>query len=202
MKNRADVTECCVCTLLAGKWLLGDWIRWCLKIITSISNCAHKFLSLFLSIKPSLSLAAITAGESRPPSNLFYFRAEPHCISLCSGVSLWNMGTSWYNRRPLCWDITKRRLVVSYRRFAKLVTSVFKCHDCLPVEGGTDRLARNIDNYQSELRNISEERRSHLRRCGSLKSNTDHPVLCRPDPLPKRAWFHVLLALHRGYSKH
>jgi len=37
---------------------------------------------------------------------------------------------------------------------------------------GPDMLFRNVDNYQSTLRNISEERRSHLHRGGSLKSRS------------------------------
>jgi hypothetical protein len=31
--------------------------------------------------------------------------------------------------------------------------------DCLTLEGGTDRLSRNVGNYQSTLRNVPEERR-------------------------------------------
>jgi len=37
-------------------------------------------------------------------------------------------------------------------------------------EDWTDRLSRNVRNYQSRPRDISEERRSHLYRCGSLKT--------------------------------
>jgi len=35
----------------------------------------------------------------------------------------------------------------------------------------TDRLSPNVSNYQSTLRNVSEERKPHLRREGSLKQN-------------------------------
>jgi hypothetical protein len=42
---------------------------------------------------------------------------------------------------------------------------------CLTLEDGTDNLSRNVGkNYHSALRNIPEERRSHLRRGGGLKS--------------------------------
>ena len=38
------------------------------------------------------------------------------------------------------------------------------------LEDGTDRFYRNVGNYQSMLRNVLEERSSHLHRGGSLKS--------------------------------
>jgi len=37
------------------------------------------------------------------------------------------------------------------------------------LEDGTDRLSRNVGNYQSTLRNIQEERRYNLCSGGSLK---------------------------------
>jgi hypothetical protein len=40
----------------------------------------------------------------------------------------------------------------------------------LTLEDGTDRLSRNVGNYESTLRNIPEERRSPLHRGGNLKS--------------------------------
>jgi len=42
--------------------------------------------------------------------------------------------------------------------------------DCLTLECVTDRLSRNVGNYESTLRNIAEERISHLHRGGNLKS--------------------------------
>jgi hypothetical protein len=42
--------------------------------------------------------------------------------------------------------------------------------DCFTLEDGADILSRNIGNHQSTLRNIPEERRSHLQHGGSLKS--------------------------------
>ena len=39
-----------------------------------------------------------------------------------------------------------------------------------PIEDGTDRVSRNVGNYQSTLRNIQEEQRSHFHCGGSLKS--------------------------------
>jgi len=38
----------------------------------------------------------------------------------------------------------------------------------LILEDVTDRLSRNVCNYQSTLRNIPKERWSHLHRCWSL----------------------------------
>jgi hypothetical protein len=40
---------------------------------------------------------------------------------------------------------------------------------CLPLEDGTERLSRNVDNCQSKLRKIPEEEISHLNRSGCLK---------------------------------
>jgi hypothetical protein len=45
------------------------------------------------------------------------------------------------------------------------------------LDYGTDRLCRNVGNYQSTLRNIPEERRSYLHRSGSLKSRTATELL-------------------------
>ena len=44
------------------------------------------------------------------------------------------------------------------------------CYTVLTFEGWTDRLSRNVANYQSTLRNIPEERTSRLHRGGSLRS--------------------------------
>jgi hypothetical protein len=46
----------------------------------------------------------------------------------------------------------------------------------LALEDGTDRLNRNVGYWKSTLRNLTEERRSHLQRGGRLKSRkkTDH----------------------------
>jgi len=45
--------------------------------------------------------------------------------------------------------------------------------DRLILEDGADRLSRNVGNYQSALRNIPEERRSHISGGGSLKARTN-----------------------------
>ena len=42
--------------------------------------------------------------------------------------------------------------------------------DCLTLEDGINRLSRNVGNYQPTLRNIPEERCSHLHRACSPKS--------------------------------
>ena len=43
----------------------------------------------------------------------------------------------------------------------------------LTYEDGTDRLSRNVGIYQPTLRNIQEERRSHLHRGGNPNSLND-----------------------------
>jgi len=48
--------------------------------------------------------------------------------------------------------------------------------DCLILEGGTDRLSRNVGNYRPTLRNIPEEQISHLRRGGRLKITHDRII--------------------------
>jgi hypothetical protein len=69
---------------------------------------------------------------------------------LCSSVML----------RSVCWHMVTD---VSEQP----IRCIFKGQE---VQGGTDRLSRNVDNYQYALRNIQEERISHLHRGGSLKS--------------------------------
>lgn len=69
--------------------------------------------------------------------------------------------TGFCFRSSLFWDGTKRGLVVSDRRFGTI------------IEDGTDRVSRNVGNYQSTLRNILEEPRSLLHRERILKSLTD-----------------------------
>jgi hypothetical protein len=49
--------------------------------------------------------------------------------------------------------------------------------DSLILEGGNDRLFRDIRNFQYTLRNIREERISHLLRGGSLKSQNPSVIL-------------------------
>ena len=75
------------------------------------------------------------------------------------------------------WDFEQRRFVVRYRRFGATYRSYLQQsssttlpnHECLTLEEGTFRLCRNVDNYQSTLRQIPEERRSHLNCGGHLK---------------------------------
>ena len=43
----------------------------------------------------------------------------------------------------------------------------------LNYTGGTDKLSRNVGNYRSTLRNITEEQISHFHGGGSLKSRTN-----------------------------
>ena len=56
----------------------------------------------------------------------------------------------------LSYDITQRSLAISLRRFGTAAPI-----GCPP----------NVSNYQSTLRNVSEERKPHLQREGSLKQN-------------------------------
>jgi hypothetical protein len=51
--------------------------------------------------------------------------------------------------------------------------------DCLILEDGTDRLSRNVGNYQFMLRNIPEDPRSHLHDGGSLKSRIKGILISR-----------------------
>jgi hypothetical protein len=64
-------------------------------------------------------------------------------------------------RSFLFWDVTHRRLVVSYRRFGPTYKSHLQ---------GSSRLARNVGIYQSTLRNIPEKQISHLHHGGGRKS--------------------------------
>ena len=155
--------------VLAGKWLRGGWIRWCLKIITSISICTQ--ISLFISQYQALVISGSNYSLWVPPSsNVFHFRAEPRCILLCSGVSLWNMGTSWCKRCALFCHITQRTFLITCRSFGDNL-SVPSSWTTLPLKMGPvgcpERPARN---YHYALSNIPEERRSHLRRGWSLTS--------------------------------
>jgi hypothetical protein len=65
------------------------------------------------------------------------------------------------------WAVTQRRLVVTYIT-GQPIDPIFL--DCLTLEDGINRLSRNVGNYQSTLRNIPDERWSHLHRAWSLKS--------------------------------
>jgi hypothetical protein len=77
-------------------------------------------------------------------------------------------------RSSFFWDVTHRTLVVTVVS-EQLIDPIFKGQavqdDCVTVEDGTDRLSRNFGNYQSRLRNIPEERRSHIALKLYLRSN-------------------------------
>jgi hypothetical protein len=66
------------------------------------------------------------------------------------------------------WDVTQRRYVVSYLRFG----TTYQTH----LQGQALKIGQigcpetSVNNYLSSLRNIPEERRSHLYHGGSLKS--------------------------------
>ena len=42
------------------------------------------------------------------------------------------------------------------------ICPIFHCRSPLTIEDGTDRVSRNVGNYQSTLRNVLEERRLHF----------------------------------------
>ena len=85
--------------------------------------------------------------------------------------------TSVEFRSSLFWDITQRRLVVtdvSVQPIGPIFMdradwTVLPLKICLTVEDGSDRLSRNVDKYQSTVRNIAEERIPYI-----LESNP-HP---------------------------
>jgi hypothetical protein len=60
-------------------------------------------------------------------------------------------------KSALFWDVTQRRLAVTYRRFE----TTYRSHP-----------ETSVHNVQSRLCNITEERRTHLDRCCSLTSHT------------------------------
>jgi hypothetical protein len=51
-------------------------------------------------------------------------------------------------------------------------------------ECGTDRLFRNVDNYQTKSRNIPEELRCHLCGSGSMKSRRKQIISQASGPFP------------------
>jgi hypothetical protein len=68
--------------------------------------------------------------------------------------------------------------------------AVFSILELLPLEDRTNSLSRNIGkNYQSKLRNISEEQRSHMTiwRCrlglDSARSGSERPGLAQSGPV-------------------
>jgi hypothetical protein len=63
----------------------------------------------------------------------------------------------------LFWDVKMRRLAVAD-------VSGYHVGPTLTLENGADRLSRNVVHYQSTLRNIPVERRSHVHGGGSPKS--------------------------------
>jgi hypothetical protein len=73
--------------------------------------------------------------------------------------------------------------ICSYRRFGTIYQSHFKGQavflDCLTLQMGPVVCPEtSVTNYQSTLRNIPEERRSHLHRGESLKSREAYLFLC------------------------
>jgi hypothetical protein len=77
-----------------------------------------------------------------------------------------------------------RRLIVNYQHFGTIIDPIFEGQsvlrllESLTLKDGIDSLSRNVGNYQSTLRNIPEERRSHLHSGGSLKARTNYFRFC------------------------
>jgi hypothetical protein len=70
----------------------------------------------------------------------------------------------YFMRAAIFLDITQRRVGTLYRRFGTTYLSHLQGQD------GTDGCPEtSVQNYHCTLRNILEERRSHLHRGGSLK---------------------------------
>ena len=117
-----------------------------------------------------LQLVRPAPPRPRPRSNLFYFRAEPR-ISLCSKVSLWNMGTRWHSRWALCWDIAQRRFLITCLRFGDNLSAP-SSWTIMPVKMGPIGCPEtSVRDYHYTLSNIAEERRSHLQLGRSLTSD-------------------------------
>ena len=91
----------------------------------------------------------------------------------CCGIA----GSVQWVRSAFFWDLTQRRYLPTFPDNLPAPSPRVKqsrpfFSDCLTRENGTGKLFRNVGNYQSALRNISEERISRLHRGGSLKSRT------------------------------
>ena len=79
-------------------------------------------------------------------------------------------------KTTLFWVITQRVVEISYRRFG--TTYLFHLQGTLKM-GQISCSETSVRNYHYSLRNIQEERSSHLLSGGSLKSskNTSHLIL-------------------------
>jgi hypothetical protein len=95
--------------------------------------------------------------------------------SLISGSKMYP--TCLLMRSLLSWDATQHRLVVNYRHFgtkyrSQLQGSSSPKTGLLDLDDVKDMLSRNVvTDYQSTLRDIPEEQRSHLHSGRSLKSH-------------------------------
>jgi hypothetical protein len=84
-------------------------------------------------------------------------------------------------RSSLFWGLTQHGLVVSYRHFFadNLSVPYSKVKQPKKKIGSIIGPETSVTNYQSTLRNITEERRPHLQRGGSLKPRkTDGINIC------------------------
>jgi hypothetical protein len=70
-----------------------------------------------------------------------------------------------YMGSSLFWDVTQHRLTFTDVS-RQLICPIFR--DQTTPEDRINRLCRNVGNYQSTLRNISEARRSHGNNCSKI----------------------------------
>jgi hypothetical protein len=66
-------------------------------------------------------------------------------------------------RSTLFWDITQRRVAISYGSFENTIGPILlkdkevqEENNFLALEGGTNRLSQNVGNYHSTMHNIPE----------------------------------------------
>ena len=94
----------------------------------------------------------------------------------------------------LFWDITQRSVVVLYRRFGTTYWSHLEGSRPLKM-GPLGCPEMSVQNYQSAMCNISEEGRSHLHLCGSLKSPIEYPCISWNPKCSYYTSIHILCTL-------
>jgi hypothetical protein len=106
---------------------------------------------------PSWSLLSLTSADViLSCRNFSFFSLHPKFLCL---------------RSSLFWDVMLRRLVLTCRLFLLGQTDGPILSQAWPLlKGSIVCTETSVSNYQSTLCNSSEEQRSHLHRCGNLKS--------------------------------
>ena len=116
--------------------------------------------SLYLTFH-KMSCSPYACHSIKCPASHFFRKAPTLC-----DINNWQLAFfqafAAVSMRPLLFrDVTQFRLILT-EVSGKPIWSTFKKNSLFDGEDGTDRLSRNFGNYQSSLRNIPEERRSHL----------------------------------------